>query len=78
MKTIYVTFQIKKPPYCFAPTITTRYYAIKCSRMADAQEAASDVNSIDGVSHIYINKCGRLRHKDTKVILYGSYYIGEL
>lgn len=78
MRTIYVTFQIKEPPYLFAPTIVTKHYAIKCGNMNDAKEAAADIYSFDGVSYVYINKCGRLRHKDTKVILFGSNYGKEL
>lgn len=78
MKTIYVTFQIKPTEYCRSLGCKTKHYAVKCSSMATAQEAAADINSIDGISHIYINQCGRLRHKDTKVILFGRDYIGEL
>lgn len=78
MNTIYVTFQIKPTEYCISLGYKTKYYAIKCGSMNDAREAASDVNSIDGVSHIYINKCGRLKHEDTKIILFGNYYAGEL
>lgn len=78
METIYVTFQIKPTAYCMSLGYEAKHYAIKCSSMDNAREAASDVSSIDGVSHLYINKCGRLKHKDTKVIMFGSYYEGEL
>lgn len=78
MNTIYVTFQIKPTAHCMSLRYKTKHYAIKCSSLNNAKEAASDIYGIDGVSRIYINKCGRLKHKDTKVILFGSYYEGEL
>lgn len=78
MKTIYVTFHVKKQPYFMASTRISYFYAIKCSNISDAKEAASDVNSIDGVLYVRINKSGRLPHKNTKVILFGSCYESEL
>lgn len=78
MKTIYVTFQIKPTDLCKSLGIETKYHAIKCSSERDAQDAASDINSIDGVSYIRINTTGKLRRKDRKIILYGSNYIKEL
>lgn len=78
MKKIYVTFQIRPNNYFRLMGYQTKHYAIKCDNLDNALEAAADVYSLCGVSHIRINKCGRLRHKDTKVILYGSFYGGEL
>lgn len=76
-KPIYVTFSIRPSKHIWPMEHTNRYYAIKCDTMDNAMEAMSDVKSIADISYLRINKCGRIR-KDAKVILYGSYYIGEL
>lgn len=79
MKAIYVTFQIK--PTDFVKSLLglkTSHYAIKCDNEKDAREAASDVYSIDGVTYIRINRRGRLRHRDTKILPYGINYDKEL
>ena len=79
MKNVYVTFQVKPTKFCQTMLgLKTKHYAIKCNNIKDAHEAASDVYGIDGISYLRINTCGRLRHKDTKIILYGSYYDGEI
>ena len=74
---IYVTFIFKPAPIFKAQGQKTVRFAIKCDTMKQAREAGADVNGIDGLSHLYINKCGRV-HKDSNVILYGSYYEGEI
>ena len=76
-KPIYVTFSIRPTDYVRSMGYENKYYAVKCDTMDNAMEAMSDINSIDGISYLRINKCGRIR-KDAKVILYGSNYIGEL
>lgn len=78
MKPIYVTFQIKPTLYLMAMGYNTKHYAIKCSSMDDAYDAASDINSFCGVTYIRINKCGRLRHKDTIVMINGDNYDKKL
>lgn len=57
----YVTFQIKPPRILRENGIATRYYAIECPSMDKTLEVASDIYSLDGISYLKINKCGRLR-----------------
>jgi hypothetical protein len=59
-----VTFQIRFPKTIAKPT---KYFAISCCNEKVAHDVASNIYSLDGISHIYINKCGRFKH-DTKVI----------
>lgn len=56
----YVTFQIKPSAYCRALGMETKKYAIECPDMESAQEVAADVNSLDGVTYLRINKSGKL------------------
>lgn len=77
MTMVYVTFIIR-PAGLLKFFYPTRHYAIKCKDMEQAEDAASDIYSFNGVSHIYFNKSGRLRHKDTKIIEYGTNYGKQL
>ena len=78
MKNIYVTFQIKPSRYFQGLGFQTKHYAIQCANEQDAREAASNIYGLDGISYLTINKCGRLKHKDTKIIQYGSNYTAEI
>lgn len=60
MKPIYVTFQIRHPKVLGFPT---KYFAVRCKSEDDAKCVASNVYSLDGISHIRFNKCGRFGHK---------------
>lgn len=74
MKTIYVTFQIKPTEFIsLLLGLKTEHYAIKCDNEEQALEAASDIYSFDGITYLRINRCGKLRHKDTKIIQYENY-----
>ena len=72
---VYVTFQIR--PADFVAAITGKkveYHAIKCNDYDQAVTIASDVNGLDGVSYIRINRCGHLKHKDKTNIISGDEY----
>ena len=60
-KLMYVTFQFKPSKYVETVMgVKTRKYAIECETLDEAHEIMSDVNSLDGVSYIRLNKCHRL------------------
>lgn len=61
---VFVTFQIRYPKTIAQPT---KYFAIECCNEKVAHDVASNIYSLDGISHIYFNKCGRFKH-GTKVI----------
>ena len=61
---VFVTFQIRYPKTIAQPT---KHFAIECRNEKVAHDVASNIYSLDGISHIYFNKCGRFKH-DTKVI----------
>ena len=72
---VYVTYQIK--PTALVREMTgkeTEYYAIKCRDYDQAVVIASDVNSLDGVTYIRINRCGHLKHKGQITITSGDEY----
>jgi hypothetical protein len=72
---VYVTYQIK--PTALLREMTgkeTEYYAIKCRDYDQAVVIASDVNSLDGVTYIRINRCGHLKHKGQITITSGDEY----
>jgi hypothetical protein len=72
---IYVTYQIK--PSVFVTAVTgkqTEYHAIRCKNYDQAAVIASDVNSLDGVTYLRINRCGHLKHKDKVIITSGDEY----
>lgn len=72
---IYVTYQIK--PSVFVTAVTgkqTEYHAIRCKDYDQAVVIASDVNSLDGVTYLRINRCGQLKHKDKVIIMSGDEY----
>lgn len=76
-KTIYVTWIIRPTEFCRSIGYKTKHYAVKCDNENQAYEVISDVNAIDGVSYLRMNKCGRI-NKDAKVMLYGSDIIHNL
>ena len=58
---VYVTYQVRPSEYLrLVLGHETKKYAIECESESQAIEVASDVNSLDGVSYIYINRCGKL------------------
>lgn len=72
---LYVTYQIKPTSYVTAVTgRETEYHAIGCRDYDRAVAIASDVYSLDGVTYVRINRCGRLRHKDKVKITSGDEY----
>ena len=65
---MYVTFQFRPHPtvkYSFG--VDTKKYAIKCETIDEAHEIMADVYSLDGVSYIRLNKCGKIP-KGPKVV----------
>lgn len=69
-KSWYVTYQIKPTEFCRQLGHKTEYYAVRCTE-DNWREIASDINSLDGVTYIRLNKCGRL-HKGVKILEYGE------
>lgn len=64
-KSIYVTCQVKPTAYVAAVTGQgTKRYAVKCNGELQAIGVANDLFSLDGVSYVKFNKCGRFKHKD--------------
>lgn len=63
MKSVYVTFRLRRVEVSANGGLVMQAYryAIPCTDINDAREVASDVYSIDGITHIYINKIGRLK-----------------
>ena len=59
-KFVYVTFQIRYPKMFGFPT---KYFAVRCKTEGEARDVASNVYSLDGISHIYFNRCGKFGHK---------------
>lgn len=61
-KKIFVTYRTKPSNYvCRLTGAKAKYYAIECVDEKEALEIASDINSLDGVSYLKINKSGRIR-----------------
>lgn len=73
MANLYVTFQIKPTFMGRALGIKTKYYAIKCETYDEATDVALDINSLDGVTYLRINKCGKLSRKDVKILPSNDY-----
>lgn len=74
-KLIYVTFQSK--PSLLAMAIgncKTEYYAVKCSSKEQAIEIAQDAYSLEGYNYLHINSCGKLSHKDERIIMTAQEY----
>lgn len=67
---MYVTYQIKPTEFCRQLGHKTEYYAVRCTE-ENWREIAADINSLDGVTYIRLNKCGRIR-KDAKILNYGD------
>lgn len=78
MKTHYVTFQVIPTDYLKGLGYKTKYYAVKCDNEKDTFECVSDLYGMEGLSYLRINNCGRLRHKNTKIIQYGKNYTVEI
>lgn len=53
---MYVTFQIKPCEFARMCGFETKRYAIKCENLEQLGEVLSDVNSIDGVTYLRVNK----------------------
>lgn len=70
-KWVYVTYQIKPTEFVRNLGYKTQYFAVRCKDEEDALEALMDLNSLDGVTYLRINKCGRIR-KDAKIVNYGD------
>lgn len=67
----YVTYQVKPTQFVRETMgIPTKYYAVRCTE-DNWREIAADINSLDGVTYIRLNKCGRIR-KDAKIVNYGD------
>lgn len=62
---MYVTFQIAY--HHFWQRWKTVRYAVKCPNEKIALEVASDINSIDGISYLRLNRCGKI-NKNCRVI----------
>ena len=72
---VYVTFQIRPTDFVTATTgKEVEYHAIKCSDYNQAVTIASDVNGLDGVSYVRINRCGHLKHKAKANIISSDEY----
>ena len=65
MKKTYVTFHFPNGIYTYAK------WAIEVKENEDLSEIVSDVNSLDGVKYLNINKSGRLQ-KGYQVISYNN------
>ena len=64
---MYVTFQFRPSKYIATVMgVKTKKYAIECQTLDEAHEIIADVNSLDGISYIRLNKCGKLP-KGTKL-----------
>ena len=77
METMYVTFRVDSTPFCKAVGISTRYYAVECRGEENAKAVAIDLNSIDGVDNVRINKSGRIPKK-REIIPFGENYIKRI
>lgn len=53
---MYVTFQIKPCEFARMCGFETKRYAIKCENLEQLGEVLSDVNSIDGITYLRVNK----------------------
>lgn len=72
-KKFYVTYKIVPTIFAMAVGIQTEYHAVECESESEAYEVASDVNSLDGISYLRVNKCGRI-NKQSKVITADEYW----
>lgn len=71
---VYLTFILKPCKLLQEMGCDTVHFAIKTADEMQAWDAASDIYSIDGLSYMHINKCGRLHHKDVVTMKFGTDY----
>lgn len=71
---VYLTFILKPCKRLAEMGCDTIHFAIKAVDEMQAWDAASDIYSIDGLSHMRVNKCGRLHHKDVVIMKFGTDY----
>lgn len=74
---IFVTFQFRPTPFAEQQGFKTEKYAVSTNTIDEAREIAADVYSLDGVSYLRINKCGKLT-KGTKTITYHKTNDGDI
>ena len=71
---IYVTYQFRPTSFARSLGAETERYAVKCRTYDQALGIISDLNSLDGVSYIRINRCGQLKNRNTIKIVSGDEY----
>lgn len=70
MKPIFVTFNDDD-------LYTMRRVAVKCETEEQAREVALDLNSMEGIKNIRLNRCGKIR-KYYKRFDYADYYTAKV
>lgn len=70
MKPIFVTFNDDD-------LYTKRRVAVKCETEEQAHEVALDLNSMEGITNIRLNRCGKIR-KHFMIFDYQDYYTSKV